>query len=114
MVIIFKLDRFTELKYHGRNAKIEIRMPCKELIARGRVRGVGFRWFVMQRAIRHQVTGYVQNKTDGSVYIIACGEDVKLTRFIEQVRSGTYYAVVESLEEAIIEHCGDFDEFSIR
>jgi len=113
-VITFKLDRFPELKYKGRNERIEKRMPCKELIARGRVQGVGFRWFVMQSAIQHQVTGCVQNKRDGSVYIIACGEDANLAGFIEQVRTGTYNVVVASLEETICDHCGDYDEFSIR
>ncbi len=89
-------------------------MPCKELIARGRVQGVGFRWFVMQCAIRHQIKGYVQNKGDGSVHIIARGEAADLAGFVEQVKNGTNYAVVTSLEDRTCDHYGDFGDFSIR
>ncbi len=89
-------------------------MPCKELIARGRVQGVGFRWFVMQCAIRHQIKGYVHNRGDGSVFIMASGETSDLARFVEQVKNGTNHAVVASLEDRTCDYNGDFGDFSIR
>ncbi|MBM4403266.1 MAG: acylphosphatase [Candidatus Cloacimonetes bacterium] len=89
-------------------------MLCKELIARGRVQGVGFRWFVMQCAHRHQIRGYVRNRPDGSVLVIAGGEADDLARFIREVEAGTDYAVVDSLETTLCHHCGDHNDFQIR
>ena len=47
---------------------------CK-LVARGRVQGVNYRWFVRQQALSLGVRGYVKNLPDGSVEIVAEADD---------------------------------------
>lgn len=43
-------------------------------IVTGRVQGVGFRWFVVRRARALGLGGYVRNREDGSVEVVALGE----------------------------------------
>ena len=45
------------------------------MIARGRVQGVNYRYFVCQQALSAGVTGYVKNLDDGTVEILAEAED---------------------------------------
>jgi len=44
---------------------------CAKMIVKGRVQGVGFRWFVQQRAEKFGVSGYVKNLDNGDVGIEA-------------------------------------------
>lgn len=45
---------------------------------RGRVQGVGFRWFVTREATRLDLSGWVANQADGSVRVVAEGERAAL------------------------------------
>jgi acylphosphatase len=49
---------------------------AKNVIFKGRVQGVGFRWTVHRIAARYNVTGFVRNLPDGTVEMLAQG-DVK-------------------------------------
>jgi acylphosphatase len=64
----------------------------------GRVQGVGFRYHTMQVALSSNISGYVKNMPDGSVYIEARGPDEELDLFIEWCRNGPKWAFVESVE----------------
>ena len=47
--------------------------PAVRFLVRGRVQGVGFRWFAMREATRLRLTGYVRNLPDGTVEVCAQG-----------------------------------------
>ncbi len=64
----------------------------------GRVQGVGFRYYTEREARRLGISGYVQNRPDGSVYIEAEGEENDMEAFIEWCRSGPPYARVRKIE----------------
>lgn len=50
-------------------------MITRQIRVWGRVQGVGFRFFTQQLAIQLDICGTVQNKMDGSVFVVAQGEE---------------------------------------
>lgn len=64
----------------------------------GRVQGVGFRYYTEQKARRLGISGFVQNKPDGSVYIEAEGEERAMEAFVEWCRKGPAWARVRDVE----------------
>lgn len=89
-------------------------MPSWELIARGRVQGVGYRWHVRKCALENSVTGYVQNQSDGSVLIIATAEEHEFERFYHSIQNGNTRAEVSSVELAKIDYAKSYNDFTIR
>ena len=63
----------------------------------GIVQGVGFRWFVRERARRLGLSGWVRNLPDGSVEVVAAGDDGQLALLKEELRRGPPGAVVDGL-----------------
>ena len=80
----------------------------------GRVQGVGFRFTTVEVARDFAVRGYVQNVVDGSVRVVAEGEEAELLRFLDGLRASHIYRFVarESLEWTPAS--GEYAEFSIR
>jgi len=89
-------------------------MPVWELIARGRVQGVGFRYFVKRCAERYRVRGYAQNLYDGTVKIIADAEESDFTAFCAAVRSGSRLADVHGLDVTELDNAKRYYDFEIR
>lgn len=58
------------------------------LVVRGRVQGVGFRWFVRERAREAGLHGWVRNNPDGSVEVVAAGAAAALDDLEAAVRQG--------------------------
>lgn len=64
----------------------------------GFVQGVGFRYMTKRLADSIGVYGIVRNLNNGDVFIEVCGEDAKVTKFIEEVKKGpSPSAMVESI-----------------
>ena len=63
----------------------------------GRVQGVGFRWFTREKARRWGVAGWVRNKLDGSVEIVAEGSEGAIEGLIEMLRAGPPGSTVTEL-----------------
>ncbi|HSQ94290.1 MAG TPA: acylphosphatase [Methanoregula sp.] len=83
--------------------------------ARGRVQGVGYRFFVDDCAGETGVTGFVRNMPDGSVVIVAEGSDDALDRFLRMIQApGRGRIRVDSLEVTRGEATGEFSGFQIR
>lgn len=66
---------------------------------RGRVQGVGFRYFVIREASRLDLDGYVANERDGSVHVVAEGPAEDLDALLEQLREGPPASIVERVIE---------------
>ncbi len=64
----------------------------------GRVQGVGFRWNAAREAWKREITGYVKNMPDGSVYIEAEGHPEQLDSYLEWCRKGPGAGYVTSVE----------------
>jgi acylphosphatase len=64
---------------------------------RGRVQGVGFRYFVRTVAQRHGLCGYAHNLADGCVEFLLQGEADALLPVIELIRAGPSHARVDEV-----------------
>ena len=84
------------------------------MIAHGRVQGVGFRFFVREQAVPYGIKGWVRNLPDGSVEILAEGENEMLNNFIEKVRIGPVFGTVSDITVEKVEPTDLFNNFSIR
>ena len=71
---------------------------------KGFVQGVGFRWFVRERARRLGLAGWVRNLPDGSVEVAASGDPGQLDLLREELLRGPRGASVETLEEVQTPH----------
>src|SRR5437773_9947414 len=69
-------------------------------IVRGRVQGVGFRWFVEREAHILGVSGWVRNTSDGSVQVLAQGTREQLVGLRSRCREGQRAARVDDVEES--------------
>ncbi len=73
-------------------------------IAKGRVQGVGYRWFVKSIAEKYNVKGYVMNLSNGDVEILAQGNEDTLKMFLKEVSAkedfGPYVEQILILRES--------------
>ena len=87
-------------------------MKTVSLRIKGRVQGVGFRYFVLKVASKLGVNGIVRNCSNGDVYIEAeCNSEV-LIQFIDKCQEGTLRSIVEDIEITEI-HSKDYSDFEI-
>lgn len=63
----------------------------------GVVQGVGFRWFVRERARRLGLAGWVRNLPDGSVEVVAEGDRGQLELLMGELRKGPQGARVDAV-----------------
>jgi acylphosphatase len=81
---------------------------------RGRVQGVGFRWWVQREGSRLGLDGWVRNRKDGSVEVRARGEGGPLDRLAERLAEGPPASSVAEVERVPGEAPGVGDGFGIR
>lgn len=79
----------------------------------GIVQGVGFRYYVYRNAINLGLTGYAKNMFDGTVYVVAEGEEEKLQKLYDHLRIGSAHSYVEKVETKFFEYEGTFQGFDI-
>ncbi|TAK14237.1 MAG: acylphosphatase [Anaerolineae bacterium] len=84
------------------------------LIVRGRVQGVGFRFFVVSTALSLGLTGWTRNRLDDSVEIEAEGDRAALESLLAQVRQGPPSSRVDDVEIQWESYSGEFRNFEVR
>ncbi|MGC8862000.1 MAG: acylphosphatase [Armatimonadota bacterium] len=82
-------------------------------IVRGRVQGVGFRYFVIDRARELHLTGICRNLRNGDVEVIAEGERGALEALLVALRTGPRLAHVEEVRATWLPPTNEFTTFSI-
>jgi len=85
-----------------------------EIHLKGRVQGVGFRHFVLMRALDAGITGYVRNFADGSVFVLAEGEEADLELFADFLKIGPSRARVDQIIIDRFEATIRSDQFIIK
>ena len=73
-------------------------MSTHRYLVKGRVQSVGFRYFVLREADALRLTGWVRNLADGTVEVVASGDDVLLSTLEGRLWQGPPMARVTSLD----------------
>ena len=76
------------------------------LIIRGRVQGVGYRWWARGVALRLDLDGWVRNRTDGSVELLAAGPSSLVEQLVGACQRGPSSAKVDSIERFTVDDDG--------
>ena len=79
-------------------SSFEKAIEAKRYLVRGRVQGVGFRWFVEREAHILGIAGWVRNNHDGSVEVLAQGTRDQLSGLHSRLREGPRAARVDAVE----------------
>jgi acylphosphatase len=86
------------------------RVECK---ITGRVQMVMFRDFAQRKARGLGLVGTVQNMKDGSVALVAEGEEEALKKYIGLLHKGSVFSKVEGVETVRLPVTGEFNDFLI-
>jgi acylphosphatase len=70
----------------------------RRYLVKGRVQGVGFRWFVEHEARRLGIGGWVRNRDDGAVEVLASGNEAQLGALYDRLREGPRAARIDNVE----------------
>ena len=88
-------------------------MSGRRFVVRGRVQGVGFRYFVLSRARLLGLHGWVRNLPDGSVEARAWGDEAGLESLRVHLAEGPGHARVEGVEATALDEGSPGGEFKI-
>lgn len=84
-------------------------------LVRGRVQGVGFRFFVEAQATALGLQGFVRNLSNGTaVEVVAEGSMPDLETLLVALRRGPQLAYVERVDVSWAAATGEYASFSIR
>jgi acylphosphatase len=89
----------------------KVNRTAKRWFVRGRVQGVGYRYFAQHAAAALGLTGYARNLDDGRVEVYAVGPEGKLSELAGLLYRGPRWADVRGIEEqeAALQEYGSFD-----
>jgi acylphosphatase len=73
-------------------------MSRRRVVVHGRVQGVWFRETVRRAAQRHGVSGWVRNRSDGTVEAVLEGPEEAVERLVEICRRGSAEARVDRVD----------------
>jgi len=83
-------------------------------VVHGRVQGVSFRYYTRREAGSLQLVGYVRNRRDGTVEVVAEGPRAALNRLLSFLRIGPSGAFVTQVDTEWSACQGLFDRFEVR
>ena len=87
----------------------------RRYVIRGRVQGVGFRWYVLNEALRLGIRGWVSNRPEGSVEVVAVAPYETLAQFEAVLRRGPPAARVQDFDVADVPHAAvDTKSFIVK
>jgi acylphosphatase len=89
-------------------------IEAKRYLVRGRVQGVGFRWFVEREAHMLGIAGWVRNNHDGTVEVLAQGTRDQLSGLHSRLREGPRAARVDTVEVSEADPAAGLSSFRIE
>jgi acylphosphatase len=94
--------------------KVDEKLSRLHARVEGRVQGVGFRYFVLETAQALGVSGWVRNRWDESVEVMAEGERAALERLLDALRRGPRMSFVSNVQVEWGEWKEEWSGFSVR
>ena len=85
-----------------------------EIIVDGVVQGVGFRYFVIRKALKLKLNGYVQNLFSGEVLTVVEGEKFLIEELFNDIRIGPSHASVNKCNIKWLDYKNEFTNFEVR
>ncbi len=85
-----------------------------EIIADGVVQGVGFRYFVIRKAQKLGLKGYVQNLYSGEVLTVVEGDKFIIEELFKEIRIGPSHASVTKCIIKWFDYKNEFTNFEVR
>jgi acylphosphatase len=82
------------------------------VVVEGRVQGVGFRAWVEREAQRRRLSGWVRNRSDGSVEAVFSGDEAQVRSMVEACHRGPRMASVRSVNSSVHPD-QDWTEFAV-
>jgi acylphosphatase len=90
-------------------------MICRRFVVQGRVQGVFYRASTRDQATSLGLLGWVQNRNDGAVELVACGDIAQLSAIEAWLWQGPPSARVAKVDATVSEHApSEFSSFDIR
>src|SRR6266403_2650196 len=89
-------------------------IEARRFVVRGRVQGVGFRWFVEREAHMLGIAGWVRNNSNGSVEVLAIGTHDQLLGLRSRLRQGPRAARVDDVQELEAKAVPEMNTFRIE
>ena len=83
------------------------------VVVHGRVQGVGFRYFVLNKANSIGIKGWVKNLPDGTVATVAEGDEIELNKFLDILRKGPSFSQVSKVDVVWGEYQENFRSFDV-
>jgi acylphosphatase len=73
-------------------------LSARRYLIKGRVQGVGYRYFAKNAAEKLGLTGYARNLDDGSVEVVAVGPESKVADLLASLQRGPRLSEVRGVE----------------
>lgn len=83
-------------------------------IVEGRVQGVSFRYFVEREALKLGIHGWVRNRWEGTVEVLAEGDRQSLEKFLAALQRGSRSSFVTRVNPKWEAGTSEFNHFQIR
>jgi acylphosphatase len=87
---------------------------ARNFLIKGRVQGVGYRYFAVREARKRNLVGWTRNLPDGQVEVLVEGERDAVEEFKHLLSQGPRTSMVESVGNQTVEPTGSFTEFNVR
>jgi acylphosphatase len=84
------------------------------IVVKGMVQGVGFRYFVFNKASQFGLKGFVSNLHNGNVEIVVEGDRSFIEELIDEVKVGPRAASVRDVNVEWIKPAHCFHDFDVR
>ena len=89
------------------------RKPTVHIIIEGKVQGVSFRYCTLKNAQELNVAGWVRNKPNGNVEVVAQGDKTNLEMLIIKLQQGSSFSRVDDVSLNWEHENKDYTDFAI-